>query len=51
LGAELKPNPWKVLGFIGACLLGFDVETWTFELTPEDMQRVFSEWDKVNHFD
>jgi hypothetical protein len=50
-GSELKPNQWKVLGFICASLLDFDVEIWTFELTHEDMQKVFSVWDKVNHVD
>jgi len=32
LNEELKANPWKVLGFIGASLLDFDVEVWTFKL-------------------
>jgi hypothetical protein len=50
-GSELKSNPWEVLGFIGASLLDFDVEIWTFELTHEDMQKVFSEWEKLNCFD
>jgi hypothetical protein len=48
---ELKSNPWKVLGFIGASLLGFDVEIWTFRITQDDMQKVFSEWEKINHLD
>ena len=43
---ELSPNPWKVLGFIGATLLNFNVEIWTFKLTKEQMQKVFSEWEK-----
>jgi hypothetical protein len=50
-GSELKSNPWKVLGFIGASLLDFDVEIWTFRITSEDMQKVFSEWEKIKHFD
>jgi hypothetical protein len=50
-GSELKSNPWKVLGFIGASLLDFDVEIWTFRITSEDMQKVFSEWEKINHLD
>jgi hypothetical protein len=35
LNEELEPNPWKVLGFIGAPLLNFDVEIWIFKLTAE----------------
>ena len=45
-GAELEPNPWEVLGFIGASLLDFDVEMWAFELTQDQMQRVFAEWER-----
>jgi hypothetical protein len=51
LNEKLSPNPWKVLGFIGASLLDFDVEIWTFKLTAEQMQRVFSEWEKANHYE
>jgi hypothetical protein len=51
LNEELKPNSWKVLGFIGASLLDFDVEVWTFKLTAEQMLRVFSEWENVNHYE
>jgi hypothetical protein len=47
LNEKLKPNPWKVLGFIGASLLNVDVEIWTFRLSPEKMQIVFAEWEKV----
>lgn len=32
---ELKANPWKVLGFIGASILDVDVEIWTVELTKD----------------
>jgi hypothetical protein len=48
---ELSPNPWKVLGFIGASLLDFDVKVWTFKLSVEQIQRVFNEWKKVNQCD
>jgi hypothetical protein len=48
-GAELKSNSWKVLGFISAYLLDFDVEVWTVKLSIEQMQRVFNEWKKINH--
>jgi hypothetical protein len=51
LNEELKSNPWKVLGFIGTSFLDFDVEVWTFKLTTEQMQSVFSEWEKVNHYE
>ena len=51
LNEELKSNPWRVLGFIGASLLDFDVEVWTFRLTAEQMQRVFEEWEKANHYE
>jgi hypothetical protein len=51
LNEELSPNRWKVLGFIGASLLDFDVEIWTFKLTMEQMQRVFNEWKKINQYE
>ena len=51
LNEELKSNPWKVLGFIGASLLDFDVEIWTFKLTTIQMQRVFNEWEKATHYE
>jgi len=51
LNEELKSNPWKVIGFIGAALLDFDVEVWTFKLTEAQMQRIFNEWDKFNNYD
>jgi hypothetical protein len=51
LNEELKANRWKVLGFIGASLLNFDVEIWTFKLTAEQMQKVFNEWEKANHYE
>ena len=51
LSEEIKSNPWKILGFIGATLLDFDVEIWTFKLTTEQMRRVFNEWEKTNHYE
>jgi len=51
LNEALKSNPRKVLGFIRASLLDFDVEVWTFKLTAEQMQRVFNEWEKINHYE
>jgi hypothetical protein len=51
LNEELKANPWSVLGLIGAYVLDLDVEVWTFKLTEEQMQRVFEEWEKANHYE
>lgn len=51
LDEELSSNPWKVLGFIGASLLDFDVQIWTFNLTAEEMQTVFNEWEKVTNYE
>jgi hypothetical protein len=51
LNEELKPNPWKVLGFIGATILDFDVELWAVKLTIEQMQKVFDEWQRVNNYE
>jgi hypothetical protein len=51
LNEELKSNPWKVLGFIGAFLLDFDADIWTYKLTAEQMQKVFNEREKVNYFE
>jgi hypothetical protein len=51
LNELLTPNPWRVLGFISAEFLDFDVEVWSFRLTGEQMDRVFKEWEKVNNYD
>jgi hypothetical protein len=51
LNEELNANPWKVLGFIGASLLNFDVEIWTFKLNAEQMQTVFHEWERSSPYD
>ena len=51
LNEALKSNPWKVLGFIGASFLDFDVEVWTFKLTAEQMDGVFNEWKKYKEYD
>jgi hypothetical protein len=50
LNKELKTNHWRVLGFIGASFLDLDAEVWTFKLTSEMMERVFKEWEKINHY-
>ena len=50
LNQELKANKWKVLGFISAFLLNFDVEIWTFRLETEQIEKVFNEWEKTKHF-
>lgn len=51
LNEEFKSNPWKVLGFIRASLLDFDVEVWTLKLTQDQMEKVFKEWGKLNHYE
>jgi hypothetical protein len=51
LNEELESNPWKVLGFIGAALLGLNVEVWTIRLTAKEMEKVFNEWEKINHYE
>jgi hypothetical protein len=51
LNEELFPNSWKVLGFIGASLLDFDVDIWTFRLTAKQMDKVFNEWDKISYYE
>ena len=48
LNEQLRPNSWKVLGFISASLLSFNVALWTFRLTTEQMNIVFSDWEKDN---
>ena len=50
LNEQLNTNPWKVLGFIGAFLLDFNVEVWTFRLTAEQMERVFNELEKTSQY-
>jgi len=48
---KLESNPWKVLGFIGASLLDFDVEVWMLKLMQDQMERGFKEWEKFNHYE
>ena len=48
---ELKANSWRVLGFIGASLLCFDVEVWTVELTKEQINACYAEWEKYKQHD
>jgi len=50
-GTELKSNPWMVLGFVGASLLGVDVEVWTVELTKEQINACCAEWEKYRQYD
>jgi hypothetical protein len=38
LNEKVKPNLWKVLGFIGASLLDFNVEIWKLKLTQDQME-------------
>ena len=47
---ELKPNAWRVLGFIGASLLGFDVEIWTVELTKKQINACYAEWERYKQY-
>jgi hypothetical protein len=50
LGAKLKDNNWKVLGFIGAFFLESigicSVEVWTIRLKSDEVNKIFSEWEK-----
>jgi hypothetical protein len=51
LNEQINPNPWKVLGFIGASLLEIDVEVWTFKLTVEQIEVVFKWWKNDYNYD
>jgi hypothetical protein len=48
---ELRANSWRVLGFIGASLLGVDVEIWTVELTKDQINACYAEWEKYKEYD
>jgi hypothetical protein len=48
---ELRANCWRVLGFIGASILNFDVEIWSVELTKEQISACFAEWEKYKQYD
>jgi hypothetical protein len=48
---ELRANAWRVLGFIGASLLDFDVEIWTVQLTKEQINACYAEWKKYKLYD
>jgi hypothetical protein len=49
--SELKANPWRKLGFISASLLDIDVEVWTVELTKEQINACYAEWEKYKQYD
>jgi hypothetical protein len=48
---ELKVNSWRLLGFVGASLLDLDVEIWTVELTKEQINACYAEWEKYKQYD
>jgi hypothetical protein len=48
---ELDTNTWRVLGFICASLLDLDVEIWTVELTKEQINACYAEWEKYKQYD
>ena len=48
---ELETNSWKVLGFINASLLDLDVEIRTVELTKEQINSCYAEWEKYKQYD
>jgi hypothetical protein len=49
--SELKPNQWKVLGFVGASLLDIDVETWAVELTKDQIHACYDEWEQYKQYE
>jgi hypothetical protein len=48
---ELKSNSWRVLGFVGASLLDIEVELWTIELTKEQINACYAEWEEYKQCD
>ena len=48
---QLKPNAWRVLGFVAASLLGVDIEIWTIELTKEQINACYSDWERYKQYD
>jgi len=48
---KVEANAWRVLGFIGASLLDIDVEIRTVELTKEQINACYSEWEKYKQND
>ena len=48
---ELKANSWRKLGFIDASLLDLDVEIWMLELTKEQINACYTEWEKYKQND
>jgi hypothetical protein len=49
--SELKPNSWRVLGFINISIIDVDAETWTVELTTEQINACYAEWERVKYYD
>jgi hypothetical protein len=48
---ELKPNTWRVLGFIRASFFNIDVEIWTVKLTQEQINTCYDEWETCKCYD
>jgi hypothetical protein len=48
---ELKANSWRVLGFVGASLLDIDEEIWTMELSKEQINACYAEWETYRQYD
>jgi len=42
---EPRANPWKVLGFVGSSMLDLDPNIWTLNLTPEQIDACYDEWE------
>ena len=47
----LRASPWKVLGFVGASLLEVEVDEWTVELTREQINACYAEWERCKQYD
>lgn len=48
---ELETNTWKVLGFVSAYLLDLDVEVWTLDLSKEQIDACYAEWERHKDYD
>jgi len=48
---ELMTNSWRPFGFAGATLLDPNVEIWMVELTKEQINACYTEWEKYKQYD
>jgi hypothetical protein len=51
LGAQLEPNTWRVLGFVGVEIIGVNPGQWTILLSVKQISDCYAEWEQCKRYD